>query len=36
MGSDKWLDVSAWFTSEINYVIDYLELKVRTINQISN
>ena len=29
MGFDEWLDINAWFISEINSVLDCFYLKIR-------
>ena len=34
MSFDKWLDVSARFMSEVNYILDHLNLEVKMINQL--
>ena len=34
IGLNEWLDINAWFKSEMNYILDRSNLEVKTIDQI--
>ena len=33
MALDEWTNMSVWFISEVNYILEHLDLKIKTINQ---